>query len=182
MAAATVLARLRVAGAFIAVAVLAWIAWETVHAGSDIPAQRTGVQTQLSGGSANDKRIDGKSWSLDYDTASLSPDGSLADIEDVHDGVILRNGKPYMHMTAKRVSANLASNDFVVSGPVSFTEVGGQERRLDTDEAHYVGSAHILYLDHPTTIRANGMTLRVARAEVNFATGDTKLGRINGTL
>jgi hypothetical protein len=182
VATATVLARLRVFGALIAAAALAWVAWQTIHAGSDIPAQRTGVQTQLSGGSANDKRIDGKSWSLDYDTASLSPDGSLAQIDNVHDGVILRDGKPYMHMTAKRVTANLGSNDFVVSGPVSFREVGGQGRRLDTDAAHYVGSAHILYLDHPTTIRGNGITLRVARAEVNFATGDTKLGRINGSM
>jgi LPS export ABC transporter protein LptC len=174
--------RVRVAGALIAVVLLAWIGWQTIRAGSDIPAQRTTSATQLSGGSANDKRIDGKSWSLDYDNATLSPDGSLAEIDNVHDGVILRDGKPYMHMTAKHVSANLAANDFVVTGPVSFNEVGGQQRQLDTDEAHYVGNAHTLYLDHPTTIRAAGMTFRVVKAEVNFSTGETKLGRINGSL
>jgi lipopolysaccharide export system protein LptC len=175
-------ARLRIVGALVAAIGLGWVAWQTVHAGSDIPAQNATSQTQLSGGSANDKRIDGKSWSLDYDTATLSPDGSLAEISNVHDGVILRDGKPYMRMTAKHVSANLSYNDFVVSGPVSFVEIGGQRRQLDTDEAHYSGNDHILRLDHATTIRANGMTFHVAKAEVNFTTGDTKLGRITGTL
>ena len=176
------LARLRVAAALIAAALLAWIAWQTIHAGADIPAQRSQQQTQLSGGSANDKRIDGKSWSFDYDTATLSPDDSLAEIDHVHNGVILRDGKPYMHMTAKHVSANLNYNDFVVTGPVSFTEIGGQRRQLDTDEAHYTGNDHVLHLDHPTTIRAAGMTFRVATAVVNFTTGATKLGRITGSL
>jgi lipopolysaccharide export system protein LptC len=174
--------RLRVVGALIATALVAWIAWQTIRAGSDIPSQRTTAQTELSGGSANDKRIDGKSWSLDYDNATLSPDGSLAEIDNVHDGVILRDGKPYMHMTAKHVSANLTANDFVVTGPVSFNEVGGQRRQLQTDQARYLGNAHTLYLDHPTTIRAAGMTVHVARAEVNFVTGETKLGRINGSM
>jgi lipopolysaccharide export system protein LptC len=174
--------RWRVLAALVVVAGLSWVAWQTVHAGADIPAQNTTSQTKLSGGSANDKRIDGKSWSLDYDTATLSPDGSLAEISNVHDGVILRDGKPYMRMTAKHVSANLNFNDFVVSGPVSFVEIGGQRRQLDTDEAHYSGNDHILHLDHATTIRAGGMTFHVAKALVNFTTGDTKLGRITGTL
>jgi hypothetical protein len=174
--------RLRIAGALIAIALLAWIGWQTIHAGADIPSQRTQAQTKLSGGSANDKRIDGKSWSLDYDNATLSPDGSLAEIDNVHDGVILRDGKPYMRMTAKHVSANLSANDFVVTGPVSFNEIGGQRRQLNTDEAHYEGNAHTLYLDHPTMIRASGMSFRVVKAEVDFTTGDTKLGRITGSL
>jgi lipopolysaccharide export system protein LptC len=163
-------------------ALLGWLVWQTAHAGSEIPAHRTQEQTQISRGSANDRRIDGKSWSLDYDNATLSPDGSLAEISHVHDGVILRNGKPYMHVKAAHVSANLNYNSFVVTGPVSFTEIGGQRRTLDTDEAHYAGNDHILHLDHPTTIHAVGMTLHVAKAEVNFTTGETKLGRINGSL
>jgi hypothetical protein len=180
--AASGVARLRVPIALIAAVLLGWVVWQTVHAGTDIPSQRTQSQTQLSRGSANDKRIDGKSWSLDYDSATLSPDGSLAEVEHVHDGVILREGKPYMRMTAKHVSANLAYNSFVVTGPVSFKEIGGARRTLDTDEAHYAGNDHILHLDHPTTIHANGMTFHVTRALVNFTTGETTLGRIKGSL
>ena len=112
----------------------------------------------------------------------MSPDGSVAEIDNVHDGVILRDGRPYMRMMAKHVSANLTANDFVVTGPVSFTEIGGQHRELFTDQAHYAGNTHVLYLDHPTTIHAASMSFRVAKAVVNFTTGETKLGRITGTL
>jgi len=173
---------LRVGAAVVTAAVLGWIVWQTVHAGADIPSARTQQQTQLQGGSARDKRLDGKSWSLDYDNATLSPDGSLAEIENVHDGVILRNGKPYMRMKAKHVTANIAFNDFVVSGPVSFSEIGGQQRELFTDQAHYSGSDHTLHLDHMTTIHTGGLTFRVRTAELNFVTGETKLGRIRGSL
>lgn len=169
-------AALAVAGA------LAWVVWQTIYAGTGIPSQHTQVQTQLSGGSANDKRIDGKSWSLDYDSATLSPDGSIAEIDHVHDGIILRNGKPYMRMTAKHVSANLSYNNFEETGPVSFSEIGGQRRELFTDQARYTGNDHILHLDHPTTIHAGGMTFHVTKALVNFNTGATKLGRITGSL
>ncbi len=176
------LAQLRVPIALIVLIGLGWIVYQTIHAGDEIPPPPAQTTTRLTGGSANDKRIDGKSWSLDYDTATLSPDGSIATIERVHDGVILRDGKPYMHMTAEHVTANLSVNDFTVTGNVAFVEVGGQHRRLDTDGAHYSGTTHVLSLDHPTTIRDGAVTLRVATASINFLTGDTKLGRIAGSL
>jgi lipopolysaccharide export system protein LptC len=158
------------------------VGYETVHAGSDIPAQSGVQQTRLSTGSANGKRLDGKSWSLDYSAASLSPDGSIANIDDVHDGIITRDGKPYMRMTAKHVTANLSANDFDVTGPVKFTEVAGLHRELETTGAHYSGTDHTLHLDQPTTIREGTATLHVANAVINFQTGDTTLGRIVGTM
>jgi hypothetical protein len=87
-----------------------------------------------------------------------------------------------MRMLAKHVTANLSYSDFVVSGPVSFTEIGGQRRELFTDEAHYSGSDHTLHLDHSTTIHAGEMTFRVATATVNFTTGAMKFGRITGSM
>jgi lipopolysaccharide export system protein LptC len=176
------LARLRVVLALAAVAVLGWFAYQTMYAGSDIPSQTSTQQTRISVGSANGKRLDGKSWSLDYSAASISPDGSIANIDDVHDGTIMRAGKPYMRMTAKHVTANLSASDFVVNGPVTFTEIGGQHRELETTGAHYSGLDHILHLDRPTTIRQGSVTLHVTTAVVNFQTGDTTLGRIVGTM
>jgi lipopolysaccharide export system protein LptC len=175
-------ARLRVAGALVAAAILAWVVYQTVHAGADIPGPAANQQTRLSVGSAYGKRIDGKSWALDYQTATLSADGGVAEIDHVHDGVIFRNGKPYMHMTAQHVTANLSANDFLVTGPVSFTEVGGQHRRLDTEGAQYSGNDHTLRLDNPTTIHDGPVTFRVTTAVVNFQTGQTQLGRIVGTM
>ena len=173
---------LRYGGVAVAVALLAWVIVQTTHAGSDIPAPMAGQQTQLSGGAVNGRRIDGKSWSLDYDTATMSQDGSIADIDNVKNGVLLRNGKPYMRMTAHHVTANVTYNDFVVTGPVHFTEVGGQHRRLDTVGAHYIGADHTLHLDAPLTIVDGAMTVRVKNAVVNFSTGQTTIGRIVGTM
>ena len=161
---------------------LGWVVYQTIHAGDEIPPPPAQTQTRLTGGSANDRRIDGKSWSLDYDTATLSPDGSLATIEHVHDGVILREGKPYMHMTAQHVSANLVTNAFDVTGTVTFTEVGGQHRKLNTNGARYSGADHVLHLDNPTTIHDGPVTFHVATASMNFLTGDTRLGKIEGSM
>jgi hypothetical protein len=180
--AAARLARLRVPIALVVLLALGWVVYQTIHAGEEIPPPPTQTQTRLMGGSANDRRIDGKSWSLDYDTATLSPDGSLATIDHVHDGVILRNGKPYMHMTAQHVAANLAANTFDVTGAVTFNEIGGQHRTLKTDGARYSGADHVLHLNHPTTIREGPLTLHVATATVNFLTGETKLGKFQGSM
>jgi hypothetical protein len=176
------LARLRVPIAIVVAGALGWIVYQTIHAGSEIPQPSAQQQTRLTGGSANDKRIDGKSWSLDYDTAELSPDGAIATVENVHDGVILRGGKPYMHLTAQHVTANLTLNDFDVTGNVTFTEIGGQHRRLQTVGARYSGIDHTLHLDKPTTIRDGPFTVRVAHAVINFSTGATTLGPILGSM
>ncbi len=176
------LARLRVLGALLAVILLSWITYETVHAGSDIPPPPPEAVTHLSGGTASDKRLDGKAWSLDYASATMSPDGSTADIEHIRDGLILRNGKPFMHMKAEHVTANTAINDFTAVGPVSFTEIGGQHRSLRTNGAHYVGFSQTLILSNRTLVRANGVSIVVDHATVDFANGNTTFGRIVGTL
>jgi hypothetical protein len=173
---------LRTVAALIAIAVLSWIGYETVRAGNDVPPPAPQALTQLTGGHASDKRVDGKSWSLDYDSATMSADGSTAEIENVRDGVIKRNGKPYMHVRAKHISANLAQNDFTVVGPVTFQEIGGQGRTLVTTGAQYLGFSHTLALPNRTTIREGPIHLIVDHATVDFSTGATTLGRIVGTM
>jgi len=173
---------LRTAGVLVAVAICAWIGYETVRAGNDIPAPGVAEATHLSGGSASDKRIDGKSWSLDYDSATMSADGTTAEIEGIHQGVINRNGKPYMHVQARHITANLAINDFRVVGPVTFTEIGGDGRTLVTDGAHYIGASHTLELANRVTVRAGPLAVVVDHATIDFSSGDTTLGRIVGTM
>jgi hypothetical protein len=180
--AATRLNAIRTMAVLIAVAALAWVGYQTMRAGDDIPPPVHAGLTQLTGGRASDKRVDGKSWSLDYDSATMSADGTTAEIENVRDGTIMRNGKPYMHVRAKHISANLALNDFVVTGPVTFAEIGGMQRRLTTTGAHYLGYSHVLELPNRTTIRAGPLEVVVDRATVDFSTGATKLGRIVGTM
>ncbi len=173
---------LRTIAALVVVAGLAWVGYETVSAGNDVPPPSAQALTQLSAGRASDKRIDGKSWTLDYDSATMSADGSQAEIENIRDGTINRNGKPYMHVRAKHVSANLQLNEFTVVGPVTFEEIGGQGRTLVTNGAHYVGFSHTLELPNRTTIRSGPLLLTVDHATVDFSTGTTTLGRIVGTM
>jgi hypothetical protein len=174
--------QLRTGIAVIAVALGSWIVYETIHAGSDIPQPSSQVLTRLNGGSAGGKRIDGRSWSLDYTTATLSADGQNAEIEEVRDGLILRNGKPYARMKADHISANVTSNSFTTRGPVEVTELGGHHRRITTTDAVYAGDKQLLTLDHRAVIREGTLTVTVDRATMNFVTGETKLGRIEGVM
>jgi hypothetical protein len=162
---------------------LGWVIYETATSGSDVPPPQPAGLTRLQGGTAGGKRIDGRSWSLDYRTATMTPDGQTAEIEDVRDGIIRRNGKPYLRMRAQHVSANITGNDFTATGPVVLTEITGSRRRLETVGAHFVGSRDALVLDNQTTITAaGGLRVVVDHAMVNFATGETRLGRIRGTM
>lgn len=174
--------RFRVPGAVLAAALLGWVVYQTVHAGSDIPPPTTSAVTQLNGGTAGGKRIDGRSWSLDYSSATMSPDGQSIAIDNVSDGLITRNGKPFARMRAAHVIANVGSNDFSAQGPVVFVELGGRRREIRTVDATYDGDHQILTLIHPATIREGPATVVVDHATMNFATGETKLGRITGTM
>lgn len=167
----------------VVLAFLAWVGFEIGRAGGDVAVQRVQQNSTLSSGKVTGKRVDGRAWSLDYDTVTMSPDGSFAHIAHVHDGRIHRKGKPDVLMKAEDVNVNTLTNDFTVNGPVRFREpVGaGRVRTFTTTGARYVGATRVLTLDHPATITDAGATIVVANLEIDFRTGDAKLGRIEGT-
>jgi lipopolysaccharide export system protein LptC len=139
-------------------------------------------ETKLTAGHAEGRRIDGKpSWSLDYDHLIASPDTTVATLENVRNGELYKQGKPYMRMVAKHVVVNTLSNDFVVTGPLQLIENDGQhKRRLTSDSANYSGVLQTLMLSHQAKIESDGAKATVASAEVNFKTGDMSLGRLIG--
>ncbi len=164
-------------------AFLGWIGFEIGRAGNDVTVPRMATNDVLKGGTIHGKRLDQRAWSLDFDTASVSPDGTSATIAHVRDGRIHRPGKPDVTMTADGVVVNRISNDFTVSGPVTFVEPepGGRIRRFTTVGAHYVGGTRELQLDHPATITEGTTKATFANAKVNFRTGDVTVGRMEGT-
>ena len=164
-------------------AFLAWVGYEIGRAGSEIAVPRIAANDTLVGGTIHGKRIDQRAWSLDFDTASVSPDGSSATIAHVRDGRIKRPGKPDVKMTADGVMVNRISNDFTVTGPVTFVEPqkDGKVRRFTTVGAHYAGGTRILQLDHPATITDGATKATFANATVNFRTGDVTVGQLQGT-
>jgi hypothetical protein len=145
--------------------------------------QRIAKTSQLTGGSVTGRRIDGRSWSLDYDKVSMSPDGLNATIAHVRDGRIKRPGKPDVLMKADNVTVNTLTNDLLITGPVTFTEQRGKgtARTFQTTGAHYNGGTHLLDLGHTATITEGTAKIVVANAVVNFQTGEVKLGPIEGT-
>ena len=166
----------------LALAFLAWVGFEIGRAGNDVQYARTAGPDTLIKGSVQGKRIDRRAWSLDYDTLTMSPDGSLVTIAHVRDGRIHRVGKPDVFMMADGVTVNTSTNDLNVSGPVTFTEDegGGRKRTFRSTGALYNGSTRILDLNHPSTITDSGATVKVAKMTINFRTGDSSFGRIEG--
>ena len=164
-------------------AFLAWVGYEIGRAGSEIAVPRVAANDTLVGGTIHGKRIDQRAWSLDFDTATVSPDGSQATIAHVRDGRIHRPGKPDVKMTADGVTVNRISNDFTVAGPVTFVEPepDGRIRRFTTVGAHYQGATRMLQLDHTATITEGTTKVVVSNAKVDFRTGDVTVGTMEGT-
>jgi len=172
----------RIPVAIAALAFLAWVGFEIGRAGNDIQFARNAGPDQIINGRLQGKRIDRRAWSLDADTITMSPDGTLLTIAHVRDGRIHRVNKPDVLMKADGVTVNTATNDLTVAGPVTFVEDegGGRKRTFKSVGAVYNGTTHVLTLSHPATITDSGATVTVASMTVNFKTGDAQFGRIEG--
>ncbi|GAC1658520.1 MAG: hypothetical protein NVS4B13_01650 [Candidatus Elarobacter sp.] len=164
-------------------ALLAWVGFEIGRAGGDIQVARLAAPNTLVNGRVQGKRIDGRAWSLDYDTVTMSPDGSQATIAHVRDGRIHRAKKPDVLMKADSVTVNTITNDLTIAGPMTFSEQEGpgRTRTFRTTGARYTGGTKEMTLDHTATITEGDATVVVTKAVVNFRTGQVTLGRIEGT-
>jgi lipopolysaccharide export system protein LptC len=173
----------RVPAALGVAALLAWVGFEIGRAGGDIHVAPIAAPNTLVNGRVEGKRIDGRAWSLDYDTVTMSPDGSQASIAHVRDGRLHRAGKPDVLMKADGVTVNTITNDLLVTGPVTFTEDEGpgRKRTFETKGAHYNGGTHELQLDHTATITEGTAKIVVGKVSANFRTGEITLGPIVGT-
>jgi hypothetical protein len=173
----------RVGAAVALLVLLAWVGFEIGRAGGDIRVPRIAEQNHLKIGSIHGRRIDQRSWSLDFDSVTMSPDGLNATIAHVRDGRIHRPKKPDVLMKADDVTVNTLTNDLSIAGPVTFTvdEGPGRTRTFQTIGAHYNGGSHLLDLTHTATITEGTVKLVVAKATVNFRTGEVVLGPIEAT-
>lgn len=149
----------------------------------DTPALPGAAPAILAQGQISAHRWKTKSWSLEYDGAQMSPDGSLAEVDGIHNGILYRDGKPYLSISAKHVTANTFSDDFTATGRVHVAQLQGSEARtFDTDLITWTNVTKTLLLAHPSIIRAGKGTLTVENASINFETGAIHLGRIRGAL
>jgi len=162
------------------IAFAAWVVWGIVAAGGPTANVGTAAVSELNRGHAEGRRLNARSWSLDYGRIIEAPDGSTATLYDVHHGEIFRNGKPYVAVRADSVVVNTLSNDFSATGHVVFTENDGKhERRFRSEHALYYGVQQILTLPSAVHIESDGITASFDHATVNLKTGAMSVGRID---
>ena len=167
-----------------AIALAAYVTIGIILAGRDTPPIPPTMQAiNLRGGHVRGNHITTHSWSFDYDTANLSPDGITGSINGVHHGVIFKHGKPYMKISAEHVSINTQTLDFTALGKVSIARIGdSQKRSFDTDLVEWTNSTKMLLLPHPCYVHSGGQLLRISHITVDFATDDIHFGKIEGSV
>ena len=163
---------------------LVYVVVQIVLAGRGTPPLPTGQSgITLQGGHVQGHRYSTKSWSFDYTSAQLSPDGTTGSVDGVRDGIVLRKGKPYLRIAAEHISIDTQSLNFTAMGKVHVVVIDDpQGRSFDTDLVVWTNGTKLLRLDHPSYLHSGDQTLKVSNATINFGTDEIHLGGVSGGL
>jgi len=162
---------------------LVWIVVGIILAGRDVPAPPGAQNIVIKDCRIKGNRISTRSWSFSCQKAQLSPDGVMATIDGVKDGVLYKNGKPYLSVSAQHVSLNTQTFDFTATGDVhveALHPTDNVSKSFDTDLVQWINATKLLQLPHQCLFQTNGQTLRVASITVDFNKTQIHLGKING--
>jgi len=173
------------AGLLAGAALLVFLVAGLLRAGREpVPLPPDAQPIVLRGGHAASNRLKSKSWSFDYDRAQMTADESKAEIYGIHSGVLYKDGKPYLRIAAKHISANTVSFDFTATGDVHIEQIGASSgtRSFDTDLVQWNNATKLLTLAHPSIIRTGDHMLRVSSIVVDFGKSLVRLGRIEGSV
>lgn len=165
---------------------LVWFVAGILLAGRDSAPPPPGSQSMtLKGGHVAGNHITTRSWSFDYAHAEMSPDGVLATLDGVKNGIMYKKGKPYLSIAAQHVSVNTQTFDFTATGDVHVQALhpkDGISKSFDTDLVQWVNVTKLLQMPHQSLFRTGDQTLKVATITVNFNTDDVRLGNIEGSV
>jgi hypothetical protein len=162
-----------------------WVIVEIVLAGGNTPPPPSSQPITLRGGRVSGNHITTRSWKFDYTKAQMSPDGILATLDGVKNGILYKKGKPYLSIAAQHVSVNTQTFDFTATGDVHIEALNpndGVPKSFDTDLVQWVNATKILQLPHPSLFRTADQTLKVATITVDFNKSDIHLGNVNGSI
>ena len=171
-----------IAGMLLVLAGLAYVGVGIYRAGGSVALPPGAQPMHLSFGTAEGRRVTGRSWTLHYDKIETSLDGTTASIQGLRDGTFYRNGKPFVRIRAKHVVVNTITNDITIDGPVSITTLDSPKRTFSTNAATWNNFAQRLLLPHESTMRSGDALLRIATVAIDFRSGSVKLGRVAGTF
>ncbi len=170
---------------YAAIALAVFLGIGVIRAGKDLPPPPGQEPIILSGGKVAAHRISSRSWSFSYDHAQTSPDGTVANVDGIHSGVLFKNGKPYLSISAQHITANTQTFDFTATGDVHIEYIGDngkRKRSFDTDLVIWANAQRQLQLNHQSIVRTGDDTLTVASVLVDFHTGTVHLGAIKGKI
>lgn len=164
---------------------IVWMTAGIILSGHDVPPPPGAQPITLRGGRVTGNRISTRSFSFEYTHAQMSPDGTLATLDGVKNGVLFKKGKPYLSLSAQHVSLNTQTFDFTATGDVHIEALNpsdGISKSFDTDLVQWINATKMLELTHPCLFRTNGRTLKVATIAVDFNKDQVHLGKITGTV
>ncbi|MGA3036585.1 MAG: hypothetical protein ABSE64_03790 [Vulcanimicrobiaceae bacterium] len=140
------------------------------------------TQTQtMNEGQAQGRRAQFASWQFTYNSATTLQDGVTQQIDGIHDGVYLKNGKPFVRMHADRAIYNSLSHDFTVNGPVHFdVDDHGKIRTFDASYAVWTEANQTLSIPGDATVGSGHERLTVSNVTVDLSKGQYTIGKIQG--
>lgn len=166
------------------IALALFVAVEVVVAGigaPPLPPSQSGIT--LKGGHVSGNKISTKSWSFDYASAQLSPDGTTGSVQGVRNGIVLRHGKPYLKISAAQITLDTTSLNFTAIGKVHVEFIDDPAKRsFDTDLVQWTNSAKMLVMDHPSYLHTGDQTLKIENLSVDFDKNVVHVGKIGGAI
>ncbi|MGD0967022.1 MAG: hypothetical protein ABR949_01945 [Candidatus Aquilonibacter sp.] len=175
--------RWRLIAAIVGGALLIWVIVGVVLAGfgtPPLPPDQTAIT--LRGGRVQGNRITTKSWSFDYHGAQLSADGTTGTVDGVHDGILFKHGKPYLKITAERISVDTMSLNFTAIGKVKVVLIGDPlKRSFDTDLVSWTNATKLLQMPHPSYLHSESHTLAFSSITIDFGKDQIHFGSIIGS-
>jgi hypothetical protein len=176
----------RLAGIVAGCALLIWAIAGVILAGREPAPEPPGSQpVLLHGGRVTGNRISTRSWTFDYTSAQMSPDGTDATIDGVKHGILYKKGKPYLSIAAEHVMLNTQTFDFTAIGDVHIAALNpkdGISKSFDTDYVNWSNAIKRLTMLHPSLFHTGDQLLRVSTIDVDFNTNTIHLGKVEGAV
>ena len=165
--------------------IVLWLGVEVYLAGfGDKGPPPAAPPVQFLGGHGLGQRQKGRSWTAKYDRITSNPDQTVLDLENVHDAVIYKEGKPYLKVRAARMTVNLLTKDFAASGKLHIETVSHSPyRSFETTAASWNEASQRLVLPNPCSIDTGAaLPLTVDSGVVDVRHGDVELHKVAGAV
>ncbi len=177
--------RLKRPALILGAALAAWLGYGVWMAGrNETGLPPSNAPVVFKSGTALGQRLSGRSWTADYERIVTSTDQSVLDLYGVKHGVIFKDGKPYLKVTAERMTVNTITRDFNASGKLHVETIGRTPKRtFDTEAANWSDVQQTLTLPDRATIGTGAeLPLLVGSATYDVKTGDLEMHQVAGAV